>query len=388
MEIKNKFKWVLTTIVLSAMFACTTDPTSYEIVIKGGEHFPEGAEAQISRRRVDSIRKFETIIEESFKDGVIVHKGQVTSPHVVRLDVRSGDGKKMYSGIILMALEPGKTEIDFTSTTEFTFKGGQYSELIVNPVINDPAYQKANQAFHAHRNKGVSAKDEKAMKEYYRLAAETSKPRGKILAKVYQQQKDPLAKLLLHRVGYHSGDGQADMKTQEELISQLEDNREAIIAKKEIEMAKEAYAKRATLEIGKTMKDFKASNLQGEGFQLSEVMKKNKYVLVELWASWCGPCRAEIPHMKRAYEAFHEKGFEIMSFSLDTKRKDWEKASDEEDIPWINTSDLKGYESPIAKKFATPAVPANWLVDASTGEIIALHVRGKALDQKLEELFK
>ena len=71
---------------------------------------------------------------------------------------------------------------------------------------------------------------------------------------------------------------------------------------------------------------------------------------------------------------------------MDEKRKDWEKASNEENIPWINTSDLKGYESPVAKMFSQPAVPANWLVEASTGKIIAKHVRGKALDQKLEEL--
>lgn len=386
MDIKKNIKWFLAVFVLAMVFAFTPDKTDFEIVITGGEHFPEGAEVHISRRRVDSLRKFETIMQESFKDGVIAYKGQVASPHMVSLNVRSADGKKMLSGIILMALEPGKTEIDFTSMTEFTFKGGKYSEMIINPVINDPAYQKANKAVNDHKKKGVSYKDEAAMKEYYRLGGVVGRARGKVLARVYEQQDDPLAKLLLHSAGYFSGNNEVDMKTREELANQLGDNREAILTKLQVEAARKTYAIRATLDIGKTIKDFTASNLEGEEFQLSEVLKKNKYVLVELWASWCGPCRAEIPHMKRAYEAFHEKGFEIVSFSLDEKRKDWEKASNEENIPWINTSDLKGYESPVAKMFSQPAVPANWLVEASTGKIIAKHVRGKALDQKLEEL--
>jgi peroxiredoxin len=385
MKILNR---ILFAIVLPLVFACTSDPTGFEIVIKGGEHFSEGAQVHIIRRSLNNIRDNEELFKGGFENGIISYEGQVESPHIVRLDVRSADGKKMLSRIIQMALEPGKTEINFSSMNDFTFKGGKYSEMIVNPVINDPAYQKANKALIEHKKKGFTYKDEEAMKEYYRLAGIAGRASGKVLARVYSQQDDPLAKLLLHNAGYFSGNNEVDMNTREELANQLGDIREAVLTRLQVESAKKTYAIRATLDVGKTMKDFTASNLEGDSFQLSEVMKKNKYVLVELWASWCAPCRAEIPHMKRAYETFHKKGFEIVSFSLDEKRKAWEKASNAENIPWINTSDLKGYESPVAKMFATPAVPANWLVEASTGKIIAIHVRGKALDHKLEELLK
>jgi thiol-disulfide isomerase/thioredoxin len=383
MKILNR---ILFAIVLPLIFACTTDPTGFEIVIKGGEHFPDGAQVHISRRSLDNIREYEELFKGGFEKGAISYKGQVESPHIVRLDMRSADGKKMLSGIIQMPLEPGKTEIDFSSMTDFTFKGGKYGEMIVNSVNNDPAYRKANKAVHDHKKTGFTYKDEEAMKEYYRLAGVAGSASNKVLARVYSQQDDPLAKLLLHGSGYYSGNN--NLKMREELANQLGDNREAILTRLQVESAKKANAIRVTLDVGNSMKDFTANNLNGESFQLSEVMKKNKYVLVELWASWCAPCRAEIPHMKRAYEAFNKKGFEIVSFSLDEKRKAWEKASNEENIPWINTSDLKGYESPVAKMFATPAVPANWLVEASTGKIIAIHVRGKALDHKLEELLK
>jgi len=382
----KKLNKILIAILLPLIFACETDTTSFEIVVKGGEHFPEDAEVVITRRRIDSLRKFETLVKEKFANGVLSFKGNVESIHSVSFSVRSASNGKSGSPIILMALEPGTTEITFSSKNDYTFKGGKYSEMIVNPVINDVAYQKAQKAFNDHKAKDFSIKDTFAFNEYYRLAGVSANARRKVLKQIYEQQNDPLAKLLLHNNGYVTKDWKGDMETKEELTNQLGEIREAILTKLQLEATKKAYAIRATQDVGKTIKDFAAENLEGEKIQLSEVLKKNKYVLVELWASWCAPCRAEIPHMKRAYEAFHKKGFEIVSFSLDEKRKDWENASIKEDIPWINISDVMGYESPVAKIFAQPAVPANWLVDTSTGKIIAKHVRGKALDNKLEEL--
>lgn len=376
---------ILIAIVLPLIFACTADTTSFEVVVKGGEHFPEGAEAVITRIRLDSIRKRDELLRGSFDNGELSYKGKVTSVHIVHFTIRTADGKPL-SPVIQLALEPGKTEISFSSITDYTFKGGKYSDMLINPVINDATYQKAQAAFIDHKEKGVSYKDTIAFNEYYRLAGIAARARGEVLKQVYSQTNDPLAKLLLHNTGYHSGNWEGDMKTREDLANQLGDNREAVLTKLQLEAAKKTYAIRAGLDVGKTIKEFAANNLEGDKIQLSEVLNKNKYVLVELWASWCAPCRAEIPHMKRAYEAFHEKGFEIVSFSLDDKRKAWEKASKEEQIPWVNISDVKGYDSPVAEMFAKPAVPANWLVEASTGKIIAKHLRKKALDNKLEEL--
>jgi peroxiredoxin len=387
MNFQKKLIWILTAVILPLFFACAADSTSFEIVVKGGEHFPEGAKVVINRKRLDSIRKVEYIFNDSFKDNIISYKGQVDDIHLISLGVFTADEKQL-SPVIYMALEPGKTEIDFTSKSDYRFTGGKYNNLLVTSVNNDAEYQKASKASLDYHNKGFDVKDEKAFKEYYRLAGVAAKIKNEIFAQAYQQQTDPLAKLLLHRAGYYIRNRDESMKARLELAKQLGDHREAVLTKLQIESAKKTYAKRASLDVGKVIKDFKAPNLEGEVIQLSEVLKKNKYVLVELWASWCKPCRAEIPHMKRAYEAFHKKGFEIVSFSIDDKRKAWEKASKEENIPWINSSDLKGSDSPVYIMFTQPAVPANWLVEASTGKIIAKHVRGKVLDHKLEELLK
>ena len=92
--------------------------------------------------------------------------------------------------------------------------------------------------------------------------------------------------------------------------------------------------------------------------------------------------------MKKAYAKYHDKGFEIFAFSLDDDRDAWELASKEENLNWVNTSDLVGWESPVAKLYGVTGVPANYLVNAATGEIVAKNLRGYDLDDKLVELFK
>ena len=142
------------------------------------------------------------------------------------------------------------------------------------------------------------------------------------------------------------------------------------------------------IEIGTVIKDFKAESLDGKVFHLADVLATNEYVLVEFWASWCGPCIAEIPHMKTAYKRHRDNGFEIVSFSLDHIREDWEDASAENEIPWPNTSDLLAYTGPVTEMYGVGGIPKNYLVKGETGEIVAEDLRQEGLDEKLDELFE
>jgi thiol-disulfide isomerase/thioredoxin len=112
---------------------------------------------------------------------------------------------------------------------------------------------------------------------------------------------------------------------------------------------------------------------------------QGQYVLVDFWASWCGPCRKENPNVVKAYEKYHAKGFEVVAISLDDKRAPWIKAIHTDGLPWIHLSDLKGWKSELAAMYGITSIPASFLVDKE-GKIIAKNLRGKDLEAKLEEL--
>lgn len=114
---------------------------------------------------------------------------------------------------------------------------------------------------------------------------------------------------------------------------------------------------------------------------------RGKYVLLDFWASWCGPCRAENPNVVRMYNKFKDKGFAIYSVSLDQAKANWTKAIRNDNLAWTHVSDLKFWQSAAAQQYGVQAIPATFLLDKE-GKIIAKNLRGEALEQKLEEILK
>jgi len=112
---------------------------------------------------------------------------------------------------------------------------------------------------------------------------------------------------------------------------------------------------------------------------------KGQYVLVDFWASWCGPCRKENPNIVKAYQKYHDKGFEVLAISLDNKKDLWLKAIKADSLPWKHVSDLKGWQSELATLYGIKSIPASFLVDKE-GKVIAQNLRGKDLEAKLEAL--
>ena len=131
---------------------------------------------------------------------------------------------------------------------------------------------------------------------------------------------------------------------------------------------------------------FTLNDAAGKPLSLSDL--KGKIVLVDFWASWCEPCRAEGPNLKEQYKLYKDKGFEIISVSLDTDKKSWLKAIADDGLNWLQVSDLKGYRSAAVQSYGIGGVPSFFLLDRD-GKIIAnANIQGASLNQKLAELFK
>lgn len=145
-----------------------------------------------------------------------------------------------------------------------------------------------------------------------------------------------------------------------------------------------AKNQREKISIGKDYIDITATESTGKEVKLSEAVTKNKLTMLEFWASWCAPCRAEIPHMKEVYDHYKNKGFEIFSFSVDTNREAWLTAEKKENLPWISTSgDVDG----VSELYVVESIPTSILID-SNGKIVAKNLRGTKLDKFVADFLK
>lgn len=137
--------------------------------------------------------------------------------------------------------------------------------------------------------------------------------------------------------------------------------------------------------IGNVAPDFTQNDVNGNPVKLSDF--RGKYVLLDFWASWCAPCRAENPNLVNAYHKYKDKGFTVLGVSLDSPngRDAWLSAIEKDKLAWTNLSDLKGWKNEASRLYMVRAVPQNYLIDPD-GKVIAVNLKGYKLGEKLEEI--
>jgi thiol-disulfide isomerase/thioredoxin len=155
----------------------------------------------------------------------------------------------------------------------------------------------------------------------------------------------------------------------------------------------ESYAQETATEdrkqaiIGQKFLDIEEAAPDGTMHKLSEYVGKGHWVLVDFWAAWCGPCKAEMPNVVAAYKKYHGKGFDVVGLSFDKEKDAWVKAIKDWEMPWIHLSDLQYWDSLAAETYSVNSIPDNLLIDPE-GTVVARGLRGEALEARLAEIFK
>ncbi len=154
-----------------------------------------------------------------------------------------------------------------------------------------------------------------------------------------------------------------------------------------IQQMKEVIARAAKTGEGATITDFTQQALDGSDVSLLAEIKKNKITVIDFWASWCGPCRQEMPFMVQLYDQYNAKGLGIIGISLDNDRDAWQQATEALGVKWPQMSDLKGLENKIAQSFNVMSIPHTIVVDQQ-GKILRRGLRGEQLQQFVSEQLK
>ena len=301
------------------------------------------------------------------------------------LDATTEDGRTLApSKGQQFILEPGELTITMDRNRQFTVTGGHFNDEVINSWKRSTEYLDIQQALAQVR---VTPEDEteeqhrERMDELSSLSNRLLDLEVEELSQLASKHEEPQVRKLALQMSWLVSDwywealvALAELMPDDEWVQA-----EAIKAKERIALK----ADQVKIAIGTEILDFSAEYLSGETISLDELQQEKSLVLLEFWASWCGPCRVEIPHMKKAYDRFKDKGFEIVSFTIDDDKEDWELASEEEELPWPNLG--MGQEAEAAKKYSVTGVPANYLFDAKTGTIVARDLRGHKLDEMLEK---
>ena len=328
------------------------------------------------------------IAEALIVDGRFFLEGQVAAPrnvHFYVLNSITEDGRRMapIKGQSFI-LEPGELTLSMNSRRRFVVDGGHYNDIVINSWRLSPAYLAAMETY----NQTVGAVEGETEDERRARVDRASEIFNEVLRLESEGRKavalhhaDPLARKLTIQSTWLRGPWVTEATR--ELAKLLPDDpwvMENLAAEEQFAASR---ARAARIAVGSGIKDFEAETLDGEIVTVSGAREGKEVLLLEFWASWCGPCRAEIPHMKQAYADYGPHGFEIFSFTVDDEREDWVDASEEEDLPWINAG--MGLDHAATETYGVSGVPANFLVDAASGEIIAKDLRGHKLDEALEE---
>lgn len=356
---------------IAVILAACQSKTEYTITGEVKDSSLEGKEVVL-----DQISNNEVITENSttITNGKFEFKGDVDTP-TLRF-ITFGEQENQVGTIVM--LEPGKIKVVYD--TDFQVSGTPINNSFnAFNIKQKELSEKVNSIYNKHSE--ATADDtmtdelEAEMRSAINQTMEDSK------ASSFEFVKENIDNELGQYI-FMTSAGMFETEQQKEIIAladeEFKSNENIKTMLAHIEAA-EAVA------IGKNYIDLTMENPNGETISLSDYAGKGKYVFIDFWAAWCGPCIQEMPNVVEAYSKYKEKGFEIVGVSLDQDKEEWIKGIKELNMTWPQMSDLKLWESEAVKLYGFRGIPHTVLLDRE-GKIIEKNLRGEALHQKLSEL--
>lgn len=365
-------------VIAVLMAACTGKPASKEYTLTGNLSGGGSDSLQVYLQEIDeNTGEFVSVDTTTVQNGTFVFKGPAEENPVLRFIAAEGLSKP-----VLVILEAGNIDIAFDTAFVATIKGTALNDKYQDfsnkrNAISDQLRGLSKLSKEAEKAGTLTAEYEKELDTKYDSLYDGLKKEVFDFTKV--NITNPLGVYVLIDRGVSFD------------AAQLKDLLPALDAKTKSSARVQKLEKRLQAlegtEIGKQFVDIKGTTPDGKELSLSDYAGKGKYVLVDFWASWCPPCRKDMPNVVKAYNKYKNKGFEIVGVSLDDDKTAWEKGIKDLNITWPQVSDLKGWKTELGAAYAVNSIPHTLLLDKE-GKIIAKDLRGDELSSKLAELLK
>jgi peroxiredoxin len=383
---RDMLKQIMIVWVVFSLIACNAEKNKtdelvpgWDIVIRGKVGFPQpGGKIYLEELRADGTpgRKDSTTLKEDY---TYEKKLRLNEPSYYRLNF-------FHQQIVTIILNKSNVEVNVDGNSPQGFmeiKGSADHDLFntVQKMLTDAQQSPEIAALDQEFQKAASVKDEKRMGELQEQYLSIVGTGTQKIADLIRQQPASLAVVELLRSGnVLDKDQYFDVykDAADKLTREIPENSHARAFIEQVKIMEQT-------SIGKLAPEIALPNPQGQIVKLSSL--RGKYVLVDFWAKWCGPCRRENPTVVKAYNKFKDKGFTVLGVSLDRTREDWIQAIAEDGLTWTHVSDLKYFNSQAAADYNINAIPFSILLDPS-GVIIAKNLRGPALEKKLAEVIK